>query len=138
MQYTLSIMKPDATQRNITGKVNSIIEEAGLEIVAQKMLKLSENQAKDFYAVHSARPFYNSLVESMTSGHVIAQVLKGENAVAKYRDIMGATNPADALPGTIRKELAIDIEANTVHGSDSIENAEKEINFFFSKIEIVK
>ena len=138
MQYTLSIIKPDATQRNITGKVNSIIEEAGLEIVAQKMLKLSENQAKDFYAVHSARPFYNSLVESMTSGHVIAQVLKGENAVAKYRDVMGATNPADALPGTIRKELAIDIEANTVHGSDSIENAEKEINFFFSKIEIVK
>ncbi len=138
MQYTLSIIKPDATQRNITGKVNSIIEAAGLEIVAQKMIKLSENQAKDFYAVHSARPFYNSLVESMTSGHVIVQVLKGENAVAKYRDVMGATNPSDALPGTIRKELAIDIEANTVHGSDSIENAEIEINFFFSKIEIVK
>ena len=138
IQYTLSILKPDAVERNITGKVNSMIEAAGLEIAAQKMIHLSQEQAKGFYAVHSERPFFGSLVESMTRGPVVVQVLKGEDAVAKYREVMGATNPKDALPGTIRKEYSVDIEANTVHGSDSLENAEIEINFFFDKTEIVK
>lgn len=138
IQYTLSILKPDALERNITGKVNSMIEAAGLEIVAQKMLQLTEKQAGAFYAVHSARPFYASLISSMTSGPVVVQVLKSDNAIAKYRDVMGATNPVDALPGTIRKELSVDIEANTVHGSDSEENAKIEIAFFFSQAEIVK
>lgn len=138
MQYTLSIIKPDAITRNITGKVNAIIEQAGLEIVAQKMIKLTEDQAKAFYGVHSHRPFYSSLVNSMITGPVIVQVLKGVDAIAKYRDVMGATNPVDAAAGTIRKELAVDIEENTVHGSDSIENASIEISFFFSKTEIVK
>lgn len=137
-EYTLSILKPDAVSRNITGKVNLMIEAAGLEIAAQKMLHLTDNQAKAFYAVHSARPFFASLISSMTSGPVVAQVLKGENAVNKYREVMGATNPNDALPGTIRKEYSVDIEANTVHGSDSPENAEAEIAFFFSKSEIVR
>jgi len=138
IQYTLSILKPDATLRNITGKVNSLIENSGLEIVAQKMLRLTEEQAKHFYAIHSERPFFSSLVSSMISGPIVVQVLKGENAIIKYRDIMGATNPAEAEPGTIRKEFSLDIEANTVHGSDSLENAATEISFFFAKIEIVK
>jgi nucleoside-diphosphate kinase len=137
-EYTLSILKPDAVARNLTGKVNLMIEGAGLEIAAQKMLHLTENQAKAFYAIHSARPFFASLVSSMTSGPVVVQVLKGENAVNKYREVMGATNPSEALPGTIRKEYSVDIEANTVHGSDSIENAATEIAFFFSKSEIVR
>lgn len=138
IEYTLSIIKPDAVSRNITGKVNTIIEASGLEIIAQKMIYMTKAQAKVFYAIHSERPFFNSLVESMTSGPVVVQVLKGRSAVSLYRDVMGATNPKDALPGTIRKELAVDIEANSVHGSDSLENAKKEISFFFAEIEIVK
>jgi len=137
MERTLSIIKPDATRRNITGKVNAMIEEAGLKIVAQKRLWLSAAQAGKFYEVHKERPFYDDLVKFMTSGPVVVQVLEGENAVAKYRDVMGATNPANAAPGTIRKELAESIEANSVHGSDSEENAKNEIAFFFSGTEIV-
>ncbi|MBP7190223.1 MAG: nucleoside-diphosphate kinase [Rickettsiaceae bacterium] len=136
-EYTLSIIKPDATKRDITGKINSYIEAAGLKIVAQKMIKLTREQAEEFYAIHKARPFFNSLVEYMISGPVIVQVLKGENAVLKNRDVMGATNPADALPGTIRKDFAESIEANCVHGSDSVENATDEINLFFRKEEIL-
>lgn len=138
IEYTLSIIKPDATARNITGKVNTIIESSGLEIAAQKMVQLTKEQAEEFYSDHSARPFFASLVEFMISGPVVLQVLKGDNAVARYRDVMGATNPADALPGTIRKELAESIEANTVHGSDSVESSKKEITFFFDEDEIVK
>ena len=136
-EHTLSIIKPDATSRNITGKINSKFEEAGLKIVAQKMLHLSEKLAGDFYAVHRERPFFKDLVKFMTSGPVIVQVLKGENAVAKNRQIMGATNPANAEAGTIRKEFALSIEANSVHGSDSLENAKNEIAFFFATNEIV-
>lgn len=134
---TLSILKPDAVRRNVTGKVNSLIEAAGLKIIAQKMILLSVDQAKRFYQVHAERPFYGDLVKSMTSGPVIVQVLKGDNAVSHYRQVMGATNPKDAEVGTIRKELALNIEENTVHGSDSEENAINEIAFFFSKIELV-
>lgn len=137
IEHTLSIIKPDATNRNITGKINSKFEEAGLKIVAQKMLHLSEKLAGDFYAVHRERPFFKDLVKFMTSGPVIVQVLKGENAVAKNRQIMGATNPANAEAGTIRKEFALSIEANSVHGSDSLENAKNEIAFFFATNEIV-
>jgi nucleoside-diphosphate kinase len=137
VERTLSIIKPDATRRNITGRINAKLEEAGLRIVAQKRLKLSKTQARAFYAVHKARPFYKSLVEFMTSGPVVVQVLEGESAVAKNRDVMGATNPANAAPGTIRKEFAESIEANSVHGSDSAENARREIKFFFKKSEIV-
>jgi nucleoside-diphosphate kinase len=137
MNRTLSIIKPDATKRNITGKVNSIIEGAGLKIIAQKKMWLSKAQAEQFYAVHSHRPFFNDLVSFMISGPVVVQVLEAKEAVALYRNIMGATNPENAEPGTIRKELALNIEENTVHGSDSDENAEKEIAFFFSGIEIV-
>jgi nucleoside-diphosphate kinase len=137
MNKTLSIIKPDATKRNITGKVNSIIEGAGLKIIAQKKMWLSKAQAEQFYAVHSHRPFFNDLVSFMISGPVVVQVLEAKEAVALYRNIMGATNPENAEPGTIRKELALNIEENTVHGSDSDENAEKEIAFFFSGIEIV-
>ena len=137
IEYTLSIIKPDATNRNITGKINSKFEEAGLKIVAQKMLHLSEKLAGDFYAVHRERPFFKDLVKFMTSGPVIVQVLKGENAVAKNRQIMGATNPVNAESGTIRKEFALSIEANSVHGSDSLENAKNEIAFFFATNEIV-
>jgi nucleoside-diphosphate kinase len=137
MEKTLSIIKPDATSRNLTGKINSKFEEAGLKIVAQKRVHLTKNQAQLFYAVHSDRPFFSSLVDSMISGPVVAQVLKGDNAVAKNRQIMGATNPTEADNGTIRKEFAEGIEANSVHGSDSLENAQKEISFFFSEIEIV-
>ena len=136
-EYTLSIIKPDATQRNLTGKINTKFEEAGLKIVAQKMLVLSKQTAESFYAIHKDRPFFNDLVSFMISGPVVVQVLKGENAVAKNREIMGATNPANANPGTIRKEFAVSIEANSVHGSDSLENAENEINFFFASCEIV-
>ena len=136
-ERTLSILKPDATRRNLTGKINAKFEEAGLRIVAQKRLHLSEAQAGAFYAVHKERPFYKDLVAFMTSGPVVVQVLEGENAVAKNREIMGATNPANAAPGTIRKEFAESIEANSVHGSDSAENAATEVAFFFSGIEIV-
>lgn len=137
LERTLSIIKPDATRRNITGKVNTIIENSGLKIIAQKKIRLSLEQAQQFYAVHAERAFFGELCQFMTSGPVIAQVLEGENAVAKYRDVMGATNPANAAEGTIRKEFAESIEANSVHGSDSLENAAKEIKFFFSDIEIV-
>ncbi|MDQ1080331.1 nucleoside-diphosphate kinase [Pseudoroseomonas cervicalis] len=136
-ERTLSILKPDATRRNLTGKINAKFEEQGLRIVAQKRLHLSEAQAGAFYAVHKERPFYKDLVSFMTSGPVVVQVLEGEGAVAKNREIMGATNPANAAPGTIRKEFAESIEANSVHGSDSAENAANEIAFFFSGIEIV-
>jgi nucleoside-diphosphate kinase len=137
LQRTFSIIKPDATRRNLTGKVNAKIEENGLRIIAQKRLYLTRKQAEGFYAVHAERSFFNDLCEFMTSGPVIVQVLEGENAVAKYRDIMGATNPANAADGTIRKEFAESIEANTVHGSDSIDNAAIEIAYFFSATEIV-
>jgi nucleoside-diphosphate kinase len=136
-ERTLSIIKPDATRRNLTGAINKKIEESGLHISAQKRLSLTTDQAKKFYEVHKERPFYNELVAFMTSGPVVVQVLEGENAVTKYREVMGDTNPANANPGTIRAEFAEGIEANSVHGSDSLENAEKEVEFFFSDIEIV-
>ena len=137
VERTLSIIKPDATRRNLTGKINAKFEEAGLRIVGQKRLQLSEAQAGAFYAVHKERPFYKDLVSFMISGPVVVQVLEGENAVARNREIMGATNPANAAPGTIRKEFAESIEANSVHGSDSAENAATEIAFFFAGTEIV-
>ena len=137
IQQTLSIIKPDATKRNIVGKILSKLEGSGLKIIAQKKIHLTENQAQEFYKVHEERPFYNDLVKFMISGPVIVQVLEGDDAVAKNRDVMGATNPEDAKDGTIRKEFAESLEANSVHGSDSIENANIEISFFFSKIEIV-
>jgi nucleoside-diphosphate kinase len=137
VERTLSIIKPDATRRNLTGRINAKFEEAGLRIVAQKRLKLSAEQAGAFYAVHKERPFYKDLVAFMTSGPVVVQVLEGEGAVARNREIMGATNPANAAPGTIRKEFAESIEANSVHGSDSAENAAIEIAFFFAGTEIV-
>ena len=136
-ERTLSIIKPDATRRNLTGKVNATLEAAGLRIVAQKRLHLTQAQAEAFYAVHKERPFYRDLVSFMISGPVVAQVLEGENAVAKIRDVMGATDPKKADPGTIRAQFAENIEANSVHGSDSAENAAVEIAFFFSGIEIV-
>jgi len=137
VERTLSILKPDATARNLTGAINSVIEEAGLRIVAQKRVRLSEGQAEGFYAEHKERGFFGDLVSFMTSGPVVLQVLEGENAVAKYRDVMGATNPANAAEGTIRKRFAESIEANSVHGSDSAASAEREINFFFNDQEIV-
>lgn len=137
MERTFSIIKPDATRRNLTGKINAVIEAAGLGIIAQKRLQLSKTQAEGFYAVHRERPFFNDLVQFMISGPVVVQVLEGENAVAKYREVMGATNPANAAPGTIRKEFAESIEANSAHGSDSLENAAIEIAYFFAGIEIV-
>lgn len=136
-ERTLSIIKPDATRRNLTGKINAKFEEQGLRIVAQKRLQLSEAQAGKFYEVHKERPFYGELVSFMISGPVVVQVLEGDDAVAANRKIMGATNPANAEPGTIRKEFAESIEANSVHGSDSLENAKNEIAFFFSETEIV-
>ena len=136
IEQTLSIIKPDATSRNITGQVNSIIEKSGLKIIGQKRIKLTKETAGKFYEVHKERPFFQDLVSFMVSGPVIVQVLKGENAVALYRKVMGATNPQEAEAGTIRKEFALSIEANSVHGSDSIENAKKEIAFFFSETEI--
>jgi len=138
IEMTLSIIKPDATKRNLTGKINAKFEENGLKIVAQRRLQLSNEKAGEFYEVHKERPFYNDLVSFMTSGPVVVQVLKGENAVAKNREIMGATNPEDADAGTIRKEFALSIEANSVHGSDSLENAKNEIAFFFAESEIVE
>ena len=135
-EQTLSIIKPDATSRNITGQVNSIIEKSGLKIIGQKRIKLTKETAGKFYEVHKERPFFQDLVSFMVSGPVIVQVLQGENAVALYRKVMGATNPQEAEAGTIRKEFALSIEANSVHGSDSIENAKKEIAFFFSETEI--
>ncbi|MDD3447089.1 MAG: nucleoside-diphosphate kinase [Zavarzinia sp.] len=137
VERTLSIIKPDATRRNLTGKVNAKFEDAGLRIVAQKRIQLTKAQAEGFYAVHAARPFFGSLVEFMISGPVVVQVLEGEGAVLKNRDVMGATNPANAAEGTIRKEFAESIEANSVHGSDSAENAAIEIAYFFAQTEIV-
>ena len=135
-EQTLSIIKPDVTSRNITGKVNSLIEKSGLKIIGQKRIKLTKETAGKFYEVHKDRPFYQDLVSFMVSGPVIVQVLQGDNAVALYRKVMGSTNPEEAEVGTIRKEFALSIEANSVHGSDSIENARKEIAFFFSETEI--
>lgn len=137
MQRTLSILKPDVTRRNLTGAVNERIERSGLKIIAQKRLHLTLEQAQKFYAVHQERAFFNDLCLSMISGPVVAQVLEGENAIVHYRNVMGATNPANADEGTIRKDFAESIEANSVHGSDSIDNASKEISFFFSEMEIV-
>lgn len=136
-ERTLSIIKPDATKRNLTGKINARFEDAGLRIIAQKRIKLTEAQAEAFYAVHAERPFYRDLVSFMISGPVVVQVLEGENAVARNREIMGETNPANAKEGTIRKDFAESIEANSVHGSDSVDNAAREISFFFADIEIV-
>lgn len=137
LERTFSIIKPDATRRNLTGAINDRIERAGLRIVAQRRIHMTKEQAEGFYAVHRERPFFKSLVEFMTSGPVVVQVLEGENAVAKYREVMGATDPAKAAPGTIRKDFAESIEANSVHGSDSPENAKMEIAFFFKPEEIV-
>jgi nucleoside-diphosphate kinase len=137
VERTLSIIKPDATRRNLTGRINAKFEEKGLRIVAQKRLRLTRELAEGFYAVHKERPFFNDLVAFMISGPVVVQVLEGENAVAANRDIMGATNPANAAAGTIRKEFAESIEANSVHGSDSPENARAEIAYFLAQTEIV-
>jgi nucleoside-diphosphate kinase len=137
IENTLSIIKPDATRRNLTGLVNAKFEKAGLKIIAQKRLHLSETIAQKFYEVHKDRPFYNDLVKFMISGPVIVQVLRGEDAVMMNRTVMGATNPSEADEGTIRKEFAESIEANSVHGSDSLENAINEINFFFAEIELM-
>ena len=136
-ERTLSIIKPDATRRNLTGAINKMLEDAGLRIVAQKRIQLTRAQAEAFYAVHRERPFFNDLCEFMISGPVVVQVLEGENAVLKNREVMGATDPAKADEGTIRKTFAENIEANSVHGSDSPENAANEIRFFFSDLEIV-
>ena len=136
-QRTLSIIKPDATRRNLTGKINARFEEKGLRIVAQRRVQLTRAQAEGFYAVHKDRPFFNDLCEFMISGPVVVQVLEGDNAVQANRDIMGATNPANADEGTIRKDFGESIEANSVHGSDSEENANIEISFFFAQLEIV-
>lgn len=137
LERTFSIIKPDATRRNITGKVLTLIEDAGLRVIAQKRIHMTKEQAEGFYAVHKERPFFNDLVSFMISGPVVVQALEGENAIAKYREVMGATNPANAAPGTIRKELAESIEANTVHGSDAPETAKEEIAYFFKDNEIV-
>ena len=137
MSRTFSIIKPDATKRNITGAINKIIEENNLTIVAQKRIKLSKEQAEGFYSVHKDKSFFNELIDYMTSGPVIVQVLEGENAVENYRKIMGATNPDDAENGTIRKNYALNIQENSVHGSDSEDNANIEINYFFNSSEIV-
>ncbi len=136
-ERTFSIIKPDATRRNLTGKIIDRLETSGLRIVAQKRLWLSQKQAEAFYGVHKERPFFHDLVKFMTSGPVVVQVLEGANAVAKYREVMGATDPKKANPGTIRKDFAESIEANSVHGSDSAENAAIEIKFFFADTEIV-
>ena len=134
---TFSIIKPDATRRNLTGAVTKMLEEAGLRVVASKRIQMSREQAEGFYGVHKERPFFNDLVGFMISGPVVVQVLEGEDAVKRNRDVMGATNPADAAEGTIRKAFAESIEANTVHGSDSDENAKIEIEFFFNEDELV-
>jgi nucleoside-diphosphate kinase len=137
VERTFSIIKPDATRRNLTGKINARFEDKGLRIVAQKRIWMTRMQAEQFYGVHKARPFFNDLCTFMTSGPVVVQVLEGEGAIAKNRDIMGATNPANAAAGTIRKDFAESIEANSVHGSDSPENAAIEISYFFAGSEIV-
>ena len=136
-ERTFSIIKPDATRRNLTGKVNAVIEDAGLRIVAQRRIKMSRAQAEKFYEVHKERPFFGELVEFMTSGPVVVQVLEGDNAVAKYREVMGATNPANAADGTIRKLYAESVGENSVHGSDSQDNAKIEIAQFFTDADIV-
>jgi nucleoside-diphosphate kinase len=137
IENTLSIIKPDATRRNLTGSINAKFEQAGLNIIAQKRLQLTKDMAQKFYEIHKDRPFFNDLVDFMISGPVITQVLRGENAVKVNRAVMGATNPKDAEKGTIRKEFAESIEANSVHGSDSLENAKSEISFFFAEIELI-
>jgi nucleoside-diphosphate kinase len=137
IERTFSIIKPDATRRNLTGAINTVIEKAGLRIVAQRRTLMTETQAKTFYAVHEARPFYGELVEMMSAAPVVVQVLEGENAIAKYREVMGATNPANAAEGTIRKSFALSMGENSVHGSDSPENAAIEIAQFFSGNDIV-
>ena len=137
VERTLSIIKPDATRRNLTGEIIAKFEKAGLRIMAQKRMRLTHEQAESFYGVHHERPFFNGLVEFMTSGPVVVQVLQGEGAVAKNREVMGATDPKKAAPGTIRKDFAENIEANSVHGSDAPETAANEIRFFFSDLEIV-
>ena len=137
MMRTFSIIKPDATKRNITGAINKIIEENNLKIVGQKRIKLSREQAEGFYSIHKDKQFFRDLVDYMTSGPVVLQVLEGENAVEQYRKIMGATNPINAEDGTIRKEFALNIQENSVHGSDSDENANIEINYFFDESEII-
>lgn len=136
-ERTFSIIKPDATKRNLTGAINKMFEDAGLRIIAQKRLQLTRQQAEQFYIVHKDRPFYGELCEFMISGPVVVQVLEGDNAIAKNREIMGATNPADAAEGTIRATFAESIEANSVHGSDAPETAAEEIPFFFSGLELV-
>ena len=136
-ERTFSIIKPDATRRNLTGKINAVIEDAGLRIVAQRRIRMTEDQARKFYEVHAARPFYGELVEFMMSEPVVVQVLEGPNAVAKYREVMGATNPADAADGTIRKLYAESVGENSVHGSDSPDNAKLEIAQFFKEADIV-
>src|SRR5689334_20403189 len=137
VERTFSILKPDATERNIPGAINAIIEKAGLRIVAQKRVRITKEQAEQFYSVHKERPFFGDLVQFMTSGPVVVQVLEGENAIAKYRDVMGATNPANAAEGTIRKLFALSVGENTAHGSDAAETAAIEIAQFFSGNEIV-
>ncbi len=136
-EHTFSILKPDATKRNLTGAINAVIEKAGLRIVAQKRIQMTLNQAQTFYSVHKERPFFGELVEFMISAPVVVQVLEGENAVLKHREVMGATNPANAEDGTIRKLFALSVGENSVHGSDSVENAKLEIDQFFSGNEIV-
>ena len=138
MQKTFSIIKPDAVKRNLIGHINQLIESSDLKILASKKMYLTKNQAEIFYEVHKERPFFNSLVEYMTSGPVQVQVLEGENAVAKYRKIMGATNPEQAEAGTIRKEFALSMTENSAHGSDSTDTAKEEINFFFSGLEVLQ
>ena len=137
VERTLSIIKPDATKRNLTGLINAKFEKAGLKIIAQKRLQLTRSMAGNFYEIHKDRPFFNNLVDFMISGPVVVQVLEGDNAVKLNRDVMGATNPKEAEKGTIRKEFAESIEANSVHGSDSLENAKNEISFFFANIDLV-
>ena len=137
MNRTFSIIKPDATKRNITGSINQLIEKEGLRIIAQKRIIMTQEQAEKFYEVHNDKPFFNDLVEYMTSEPVVVQVLHGNNAVKKYRDVMGATNPENAEDGTIRKLFALNVQENSVHGSDSDENASKEIEFFFNEKELV-
>ena len=137
LERTFSIIKPDATRRDLTGAINERLERAGLRIIAQRRIRMSREQAEGFYGVHRERPFFGTLVQFMTSGPVVVQVLEGENAVAKYREVMGATDPVKAAAGTIRKDFAESIEANSVHGSDSADNAKTEIAFFFKPEEIV-
>ena len=136
-ERTLSIIKPDATERNLTGKINAMFEKTGLRIIAQRRIRLSREQAESFYEVHNERSFFGELVDYMISAPVVAQVLEGKDAVAAHRKIMGATNPAQADEGTVRKEFALNVQENSVHGSDSVENAAKEISFFFSDADIV-